>query len=146
MYVGIDVGKNGALAIIHSSDNSTEVYDFESKDDIIDFIKYNALDIKMLCMEKVHAMPNQGVTSMFSFGENFGWWKGLLEAYSVPYDLVRPQEWMKGNVPAKPSKKDIYDVAKRLYPNAKLEGIKGGIKDGRSDALMIAHYCRKTYR
>jgi len=145
MYLGIDVGKGGALAAIHK-DATIELIDFKEKNDILEFIATNHDLIKMACLEKVGARPNQGTVSMFSFGENFGWWQGLLEAYEVPYDLVRPQEWMKGNVPVKPTKHDIHDVAKRLYPTAELVGSKGGIKDGRSDALMIAHYCRKTYK
>lgn len=47
------------------------------------------------CLEKVHAMPGQGVTSMFTFGENFGFWKGFLAAHKVPYVLTTPQVWMK---------------------------------------------------
>lgn len=47
------------------------------------------------CLERVGARPGQGVTSMFKFGENFGFIQGLLTACSIPYGLVTPQKWKR---------------------------------------------------
>lgn len=46
-------------------------------------------------MEHVGVMPKNGSVSMFHFWENFGWLQGMLEAYEIPYELVRPQKWKK---------------------------------------------------
>ena len=48
-----------------------------------------------VALEKVSAMPGQGVTSMFTFGEGYGRIQGYLEALRVGYNLVRPQAWQK---------------------------------------------------
>jgi Holliday junction resolvasome RuvABC endonuclease subunit len=46
-------------------------------------------------IEKVHAMPGQGVSSVFSFGAAFGTIKGVLVGLGIPYQLVTPQKWKK---------------------------------------------------
>lgn len=58
-------------------------------------------------------------------------------------DRVTPKKWQKFiGVTAKGDaiKKNVAEIAARLYPNAQLHGPRGGLLDGRSDALMIAHY------
>ena len=60
----------------------------------------------------------QGVTSMFSFGENFGFIQGLLTACGVPYQLVRPQRWKKEFGIS--GKNESIAVCKRLFPEVSL--------------------------
>ncbi|MFQ6105415.1 MAG: hypothetical protein ACE5OP_14165 [Candidatus Glassbacteria bacterium] len=50
---------------------------------------------QVIFMEQVHAMPKQGVVSMFSFGQGFGIWLGILACHRVPYELVAPQRWKR---------------------------------------------------
>jgi hypothetical protein len=52
-------------------------------------------EIGLSCLELVHAMPGQGVTSVFSFGASFGYWKGFLDSQAMPYITVTPQKWQK---------------------------------------------------
>ena len=47
----------------------------------------------MCYLEKVHAMPGQGVTSMFTFGQNYGFLRGLLIARGIPFEEVQPNPW-----------------------------------------------------
>jgi crossover junction endodeoxyribonuclease RuvC len=49
----------------------------------------------MVSIEKVNAMPGQGVCSMFSFGTNYGGLLGLCAGLGIPFTLVRPQQWQK---------------------------------------------------
>ena len=51
--------------------------------------------IPRAALEEVHAMPAQGVTSMFSFGRVYGFLIGLLVAHRIPFTLVTPRRWMK---------------------------------------------------
>ena len=88
-------------------------------------------------------MPKQGVTSMFNFGMNFGAWKAFLAIYEMPHLIVTPQQWMKGLVTKSDgpdTKSAVKNVATRLFPKAELFGSKGGYKDGRGDALLMAYY------
>jgi crossover junction endodeoxyribonuclease RuvC len=146
VYIGIDPGKRGSLAVIDDDYNVLELIDYHENiaSDMIK-LKYK-YTIKMGALEKVASMPGQGVTSVFSFGVNFGFWQGMLEALGIPFVLVRPQEWQKGlGLPKdkKDRKKAIAHSAKTRFPSAELYGPKGGLLDGRSDALMIASYIKK---
>ena len=100
----------------------------------------------MVAVEKVHAMPGQGVSSSFSFGQRLGELEGILTALQIPYELVAPKDWQKAcGIPAKSDKKGIASVMQKLYPTAELYGNKGGLRDGRSDALGLAHFIRLKY-
>ena len=82
-------------------------------------------------------MPKQGVKSMFTFGENYGHWVGVLAALKIPYNLITPIVWMKHYSPIPKDKKDrknyLKSVAQRLYPDSH-------ITLATADAILIAHY------
>lgn len=147
-FVGIDPGKSGSMCILSTLDDIVEFYDFETIVKYISTIdRIGPLHIAMVGVESVHAMPGQGVKSMFTFGQRLGEIEGMLRTFKVGYDLIRPQLWQKEcKVVPKSGKKGVYDAISKLYPNADLKGPKGGVKDGRCDALGIAHYIRKTYQ
>ncbi len=97
----------------------------------------------MCCLEHVSAMPGQGVTSMFHFGEGFGWLQGVLEAYEIPYELVRPQKWKK-EFSVTADKNTSIEVCKRLFPGVNL--IPAGCRkehDGCAEALLMALYAKR---
>lgn len=144
MIVGIDVGKNGCLCIL---DKQPIFIDFKTKGlrGYIDILQ--PLDITLVAVEQVGAMRGQGVVSMFSFGENYGLIQGMLQTLSIPYILVRPQLWRKTlNIPSKADKKDIASIISKIYPKVSLYGTRGGLLDGRSDSLCLAHYCNLYYK
>lgn len=94
-------------------------------------------------MEHVSAMPGQGVTSMFHFGEGFGWLQGMLEAYEIPYELVRPQKWKK-EFSVTADKNTSIEVCKRLFHGVNL--IPPGCRkehDGMAEALLMALYAKR---
>lgn len=88
-----------------------------------------------------------GATSMFGFGFGYGLWCMALTALEIPHERVHPRRW-KGRVLTGVAANDdgaVAQIAGRLYPsaNAQLRGPKGGLKMGRVDALLIAHYGRQ---
>lgn len=89
-------------------------------------------------------MPGQGVTSMFNFGKGFGWILGTLEAYSVPYELIRPQKWKK-EFSVTSDKNTSINVCKRLFPQVSLLPSEKCRKDndGMAEALLLAEYARR---
>jgi crossover junction endodeoxyribonuclease RuvC len=138
-WVGIDPGKLGALALI-VEDGRAWAWDWAGADKMRDKLEdIMTLDVKHVSLERVGARPGQGVVSMFSFGANWGWWHGILDGLKAPYALVTPQTWMKGVV----GKEGAMVAAARLFPEVSLYGPKGGAKDGRADALLLAHYARR---
>ena len=146
VYIGIDPGANGAMAVIQQDD----VYEFPFKQISMTLISSMLEDYsdKRTChalIELVHAMPGQGVTSMFNFGHNFGMLEGLLIGAGIPYDRVTPQKWQKEfglyKLPdeTKTAKKNRHkELAQELFPTLK-------VTHATADALLIAEYCRRTY-
>lgn len=153
-WIGIDPGASGAIALI----TQTEVKALEFSSATLhgyreQIIEWNQeYDIQGAGLEKVNAMPGQGVTSMFSFGQRYGELIGLAVALQLPITLVTPKEWQSllkiktTDKLTKPQrKKEIAKAVSLIFPQAYslITGSKGGIKDGVSDAISIA-YCIKN--
>jgi len=148
IFIGIDPGKTGAVCVL-SQDGEIELIDWH------DIIVLDLVDIKarhgddVCCaLEVQHAMPKQGLVSTFKTGFGYGQYYGALQALGIAFETVRSQDWMRGlNIPAKLElkvrKRKIAEVMQNKYPTAELHGPRGGLKDGRSDALAIADYLRR---
>ena len=92
-------------------------------------------------VEKVSAMPGQGVTSMFSFGRSFGVIEGILAAFEIPATYVMPSVWTKG-IGRGLGKDASRARACELYP--KWEKCFARVKDdGRADAVLIGAWYLK---
>lgn len=143
IYIGCDPGKTGALAYI-TEDGTAMAYPFDKK--LYFFaIQFAAVNRPCVCcLEHVSAMPGQGVTSMFSFGENFGWIQGTLDTFGIPYELVRPQKWKK-EFSITGDKNSSIAVCKRLFPDVSLRRTGKCRKDddGMAEALLMAEYARR---
>lgn len=141
IYIGIDPGKSGALAIIDG--NRMALLPF-SETEYINTLKAVPAKLAVACIEHVTAMPKQGVTSMFNFGQNFGYIRGLLEAFEIPYELVRPQKWKK-EFSITGDKNSSIEVCKRLFPGVSLHRTERCRKDddGMAEALLMAEYARR---
>jgi len=86
-------------------------------------------------VEKVSAMPGQGVTSMFSFGRSLGIIEGILAAYNMPATYVTPSVWTKG-VGRGQGKDASRARACQMYPSHEKSFAR--VKDdGRADAVLI---------
>ena len=106
--VGIDPGLSGAIAILEDK-KVLNVYDMpvmaEGKKNkrqinsaqLVNLLRENNENDEELVVivEQVNAMPGQGVTSMFNFGQTFGAIKGVCAALNLPIFFVRPSKWKK---------------------------------------------------
>jgi crossover junction endodeoxyribonuclease RuvC len=99
----------------------------------------------LVVIEKVGAMPKQGVASVFTFGYGFGVWIGALAALEIPYQLVTPQAWKKLLMAGEPKEKDASRVvARRMWPSQTEESLSRKKDHGRADAALLAEYGRRT--
>lgn len=144
IYIGVDPGKNGGIAIIDS--DGVIAFPFSEERLLIE-LDGIAQEYECICyLEHVHAMPKQGVSSTFNFGMNFGFIQGVLRAYEIPYELVTPQKWKK-EFSCTSDKNTSIEVCKRLFPKVNLKATERCKKDhdGMAEALLIAEYGRRHY-
>ena len=98
-------------------------------------------DPRHVIVEKVSAMPGQGVTSMFSFGRSLGVVEGIIAAYNIPVTYVTPGVWTKG-IGRGAGKDASRSRACELYPSQQQRFAR--VKDdGRADAVLIGAWYLK---
>lgn len=145
--IGIDPGKSGAMAVMYLYEDEEpyryKVIPFEAtayRDALAACVGSRVV----CCVEKVGAMPGQGVVSMFNFGHNLGLIEGLLQAYRIPYQLVPPQKWKK-EFSLSGDKQASIDVCKKLFPTVNLLPTARSRKenDGMAEAMLMAEYARR---
>lgn len=153
VIIGIDPGLGGGIAAIKGSNllfvDKTPVFkkgkttkrEFDLKE-MSDILKKYKSKETVVYIEKVHAMPSQGVTSMFNFGKGYGFWIGICAALGLEVKYVRPQEWKKRVIPWKDkSKKASVDRTLQLFPDVNLKpGRTYKDHDGMAEAILIAVY------
>ena len=140
IYIGIDPGKNGGLDILNGEEVKAFRHDRDTYRCVLSDMRG---ENSVCCLEHVGEMPGQGATSMFHFGESFGWLCGMLEAYGIPYELVRPQKWKK-EFSVTADKNTSIEVCKRIFPGVNL--IPPGCRkehDGMADACLLALYAKR---
>ena len=142
-YVGIDPGKKGAYAVIRGKEVYVFPWDDEAFVRSMGALKDDGDDVTA-CVEKVGAMPGQGVTSMFSFGKSAGFIEGVLSAFGFSYQLVPPQKWKK-EYSLGSDKTDSVTVCKHLFPGISLLPTARCRKDsdGMAEAVLMAEYARR---
>lgn len=147
IYIGIDPGKNGGIALIKTTqeklvDVKTRVFDESVLVNVLDELQYSYCC--KCVVEKVSARPGQGVVSMFNFGQNFGFIQGVLKAYRMPFQLVPSPVWKK-EFSVTSDKNTSIEVAKRLFPDVNLKATERCKKDhdGMAEALLMAEYARR---
>ena len=97
----------------------------------------------VVVVEQVNAMPGQGVTSMFNFGQTFGAIKGVCAALELPIFFVRPSKWKKYFELINASKDSSRTKAIEMYPS--LSNHLAKKKDvNKSDAILIARFYSDT--
>ena len=127
---GIDPGLSGGIAIL--DDNKIkEIFDMPVMSDgkknkrqlnsalLAQLFKDNIKDMEdtVMIVEQVNAMPGQGVTSMFNFGQTFGAIKGISAALGLPIFFVRPAKWKKHFELINSSKDASRTKAIEMYPS-----------------------------
>ena len=154
--IGIDPGLSGGIAILE--DNKVQqLFDMpvmpEGKKNkrqlnsaqLVNLIKDNIFKNEevLVVVEQVNAMPGQGVTSMFNFGQTFGAIKGVCAALGLPIFFVRPSKWKKHFELINSSKDSSRTKAIEMYPS--LSNNLAKKKDvNKSDAILIARFYSET--
>ena len=106
--------------------------------------KIDKKDIRVI-IEQVSAMPGQGVTSMFNFGQSFGILKGMCSAMQLPMYLIRPAKWKKYYNLINSEKDASRTKAIEIFPYYSSNLSKK--KDvNKADAILIASYYYETFR
>jgi crossover junction endodeoxyribonuclease RuvC len=137
VYIGIDPGARGGIGILNGDNVQVVSY---SNQALIEFCQLYQ-NIALVTVEKVHAMPGQGVTSMFTFGRNYGYIVGVLEAFQMQYTLIDPRTWKNYFGITADKRSSIYKC-QELYPGVNLLPTPRCKKesDGMAEALLIARW------
>tara|TARA_Y100001970_G_scaffold225106_1_gene277821 strand:+ start:10229 stop:10720 length:492 start_codon:yes stop_codon:yes gene_type:complete len=153
--IGIDPGLSGAIAVLDDF-KIFEIYDMpimsEGKKNknqlnsaqLVKILKNNFKNNEELfvIVEQVNAMPGQGVTSMFNFGQTFGAIKGICASLNLPIYYVRPSKWKKHFELINASKDASRTKVIEMYPSLS-ERFKKKKDVNRADAVLIARYFRE---
>lgn len=139
--IGVDPGKHGAIAFISRDKSKIWAKPFHhlTETDIARVFEDAKWAQSHVFLEQVHSMPKQGVASSFTFGQQYGFVRGVLVGLGVPFDLVPPQVWQralgaKSNGASKTDhKRNLKGIAQRLFPGVP-------VVNDTADALLIAEY------
>jgi hypothetical protein len=161
IYLGVDPGTKGAVCVLDPFDPDATVFipldqsPRQLHSQVVAATKGRLVTPVMI--EDVHSLFGMSAKSNFSFGWNVGMIHGVIASAGCSIDLVQPKQWQKvvgvKTVPTgtvtkqrtKVQKQNVADKCAQLYPNVVIHGPKGGLQDGKSDSLLIAHYCYLKY-
>ena len=161
MYIiGIDPGISGAICffkngkIIDVIEMPSMAEGKKNKKQVNGNQLYNEIKLRIsetdkhevcVVVEHVTAMPGQGVTSMFNFGQSFGVIKGLCSAMQLPIHFVRPTKWKKYYNLINSEKDASRTRAIEIFPyfSSQLSKKKDSNK---ADAILIANFYYETYK
>lgn len=138
MWIGIDPGKSGSISVIWPDGEPCSFYGRldETEHDIAGFLCGFDLSQAVAVIEKVSSSPQMGVKSAFTFGQSYGFVRGLLTAYKIPLHEVSPQKWQKAmQCMSGGDKNKTKAAAQQRWPNLK-------ITHCNADSLLLAEYAR----
>jgi hypothetical protein len=148
-YLGIDPGIGGGCAVVASDGPQQprpEAQPWTTEGDARDALAglLESGNRVLAVLEEVHSFPKEGIRSTFTFGTNYGFWRGLLSGLRIPYTLARPRDWQKalGLLTTKAEdrkhrKNRLKEAAQRLFPTIYVT-----LKT--ADALLLAELCRRS--
>ena len=170
IYIGIDPGQKGAITAIEYDSETQKKYcdmldmpllpekGIDSKSVFHMLYKLKEKDTVFCVIEKAQSLPSQGSSSGFNYGTGYGKIIAVLEILEIPFEEIRPVKWKKefslvtkknkkGKVKTKEKKQSSVNMAIKLFPTLKKEfyGVKGGLKDGRAESLLLAEYALRKY-
>ena len=160
LIIGIDPGISGSVCFLkdgkildviemptmaEGKKNKRQVNGSQIYNEILKKINnYEKNDIRVV-IEHVSAMPGQGVTSMFNFGQSFGILKGICSAMQLPMFFVRPAKWKKyfGLINSEKDASRTRAIEMFPYFSSHLSKKKDSNK---ADAILIASFYHETYK
>ncbi len=160
LIIGIDPGISGSICFFDEGKiidvvemptmtdgkkNKRQVNGAQVYNEIFKRIKKKEKDKTRVIIEQVSAMPGQGVTSMFNFGQSFGILKGICAAMQLPVHFVRPAKWKKYFNLINSEKDASRTRAIEIFPyfSSQLSKKKDSNK---ADAILIASFYYETYK
>ena len=156
IIIGIDPGVSGAISIMENKkvieihDMPTMIDGKKNKKQVNAYQVTNIIKEKLnqnkeiiVVVEHVNAMPGQGVTSMFNFGQSFGVLKGICAALSIPIYLVRPAKWKKHFNLINTNKDASRTKVIQTYPEISSQ-LSRKKDSNKADAILIARYFNDT--
>jgi len=160
IIIGIDPGLSGSICffengkildvvemptMIEGKKNKKQVNGSQIYNEILKRISHmDKSDVKVV-IEQVSAMPGQGVTSMFNFGQSFGILKGICSAMQLPVYFVRPAKWKKYFNLINSEKDASRTRAIEIFPyfSSQLSKKKDSNK---ADAILISSFFYETFK
>ena len=160
LIIGIDPGISGSICffedgrilevvemptMIEGKKNKRQVNGSQIYNEILKKINNTKKDNVRVVIEQVSAMPGQGVTSMFNFGQSFGILKGICSAMQLPIYFVRPAKWKKyfGLINSEKDASRTRAIEMFPYFSSQLSKKKDSNK---ADAILIASFYHETYK
>ena len=159
LIIGIDPGISGALCFMEhgkivdvidmpsmadGKNNKKQVNGSQVFNEISSYTNHKSIEDIKVIIEHVSAMPGQGVTSMFNFGQSFGILKGVCSAMNLSMHFVRPVKWKKHFNLINSSKDASRTKAIEIFPYFSVNLSKK--KDAnKADAILIASYFEETF-
>ena len=160
LIVGIDPGISGSICFFEDGKildviemptmtegkkNKKQVNGSQIYNEICKIMKDIEKQEIRIVIEQVSAMPGQGVTSMFNFGQSFGILKGIFSAMQLPVYFVRPAKWKKYFNLLNSEKGASRTKAIEIFPyfSSRLSKKKDSNK---ADAILIASFYHETYK
>ena len=160
LIIGIDPGISGSICFMDNGKilevidmptmaegkkNKRQVNGAQIYNEILKTIHKNKDQEIRVIIEQVSAMPGQGVTSMFNFGQSFGILKGICSAMQLPMYFVRPAKWKKYFNLINSEKDASRTKAIEIFPYFSTQLSKK--KDSnKADAILIASFFYETYK
>ena len=160
LIIGIDPGISGSICFFENGKileviemptmtegkkNKRQVNGAQIYNEILKRINKNEKQNVRVIIEQVSAMPGQGVTSMFNFGQSFGILKGICSAMQLPMYFVRPAKWKKYFGLINSEKDASRTRAIEIFPYFSTQLSRK--KDcNKADAILIACFYYETYR
>ena len=141
--IGIDVGKSGGTAIIDGDE--IRLYPYSTVEDFVEMIQREAVGSCKIAVENVHASPRMGVSSAFTFGQNFGEIKGALRGMGRKFMLIEPLRWQSAlGCRSGGDKGLLREKAKEVAMRISFT-LPDRFTLKTCDALLIAYYRKKVY-
>tara|TARA_B100001113_G_scaffold326152_1_gene298895 strand:+ start:408 stop:902 length:495 start_codon:yes stop_codon:yes gene_type:complete len=158
LIIGIDPGISGSICFMDNGKilevidmptmaegkkNKRQVNGAQIYNEILKTIHKNKDQEIRVIIEQVSAMPGQGVTSMFNFGQSFGILKGICSAMQLPMYFVRPAKWKKyfGLINSEKDASRTRAIEMFPYFSSQLSKKKDSNK---ADAILIASFYHET--
>ena len=160
LIIGIDPGVSGSICFFEDGKileviemptmtdgkkNKKQVNGAQIYNEVLKRINNNLRQNIRVVIEQVSAMPGQGVTSMFNFGQSFGILKGICSAMQLPMFFVRPAKWKKyfGLINSEKDASRTRAIEMFPYFSSNLSKKKDSNK---ADAILIATFYYETYK